>query len=223
MNKAKQGFSFNTITSFDEHIKRSIPNYEILFGSIVRLSDYFKDESKVIYDLGCSTGNLLMHLADNEGYKGRMVGIDASRHLLPQNSERYPTIEFVEHDLNKLYQIRNACIVYSIFTAQFIKRENRLRLIESVYEGLDDGGAFFLAEKTYTEDGIFQDMFTFSYFDYKKANFTEKEILDKERDLRTILKPNYPAENLAMLREAGFKKIAMFFKYFQFEGYLCIK
>ena len=33
-------FSFNTIENFDEHISKSIPNYDILINHILGLSDY---------------------------------------------------------------------------------------------------------------------------------------------------------------------------------------
>ena len=49
------------------------------------------------------------------------------------------------------------------------------------------------------------------------------EILDKEYDLRRILRPFSSHENLKMLDEVGFKKIHLFYKYFNFESYLCVK
>ena len=55
--------------------------------------------------------------------------------------------------------------------------------------------------------------------DYQEAG---KE-LDKERDLRKILRPNTHSENIEMLLAVGFKKIELFYKYFNFEVILCIK
>ena len=216
-------FSFNTIDSFDDHILKSIPNYDILFGSILRLSDYFLDKNKIVYDIGCSTGNLLRHFAKAEKYCGKMVGIDYSRNLLPENTREFENIQFLEYDLNQGFEFVNACLVFSIFTLQFMKRESRQNIIDSIYKGLPEGGAFIIAEKVYHDYGQYQDMFTFSYYDYKKMSFSNEEILSKEKDLRTILKPNTAKENLAMLRRAGFQKIAMFYKFFHFEAYVCIK
>jgi tRNA (cmo5U34)-methyltransferase len=222
-NEEKKPFSFDTITNFDNHILQSVPNYDLMFNSILRLSDYFKDESKVIYDIGCSTGNLLRTFKKDNNYKGKMVGIDVSRNLLPTNTREFENIDFVEHDLNTPYVFTNACIVYSMYTLQFLQREARQNIIRNVYNGLTDGGAFFICEKVYNERGIFQDMFTSTYYDYKKLSFTEKEIFDKERSLRTMLKPNTQAENYNMLFNAGFRKIETFYKYFNFVGTLCIK
>lgn len=220
---AQEKFSFDTIQDFDKHINQSIPNYDVMFNSIVRLSDYFKDEKKIVYDVGCSTGNLLRYFQRNNGYKGKMIGLDVSRNLLPQNTREFENIDFVEHDLTQPYSFNNACIVYSMYTLQFLPKDARRGVLKSIWGGLCKGGALFICEKVYCEDGNYQDMFTSTYYDYKKQSFTEKEIFDKERSLRTMLKPNTSKENIALLREAGFQKIEMFYKYFQFEGYLCIK
>jgi tRNA (cmo5U34)-methyltransferase len=219
----EKSFDFNTIQNFDEHILQSIPNYDILFNSLIRISDYFRNEKKIIYDIGCSTGNLLRYLRRSENYLGKMVGIDYSRNLLPENTREFDNINFIEYDLNNEFNFSNACLIFSIFTMQFLQRENRLRLLKNIYDSLCLGGALVIAEKTYMKDGFFQDIFTFSYYDYKKVSFSEKQILDKEKDLRTILKPNTTTENLQMIREVGFQKIECFYKYFQFEGWLCVK
>ena len=131
--------------------------------------------------------------------------------------------DFIIQDLNKSYEFKNACIIYSMFTLQFLKKESRKKIVTDIYNGLTKGSAFIFCEKAYAKYPKTQEIFTFSYYDYKKTSFSEKEILDKERDLRKILKPNTSHENQEMLYEAGFETIDLFYKYFQFEGLLCIK
>lgn len=201
---------------FDLHIAKSIPNYELLSDSILRLSDYFKVDGKNIYDLGCSTGRLLKQI----GHNGRKIGYDNCKALLPSNSDG---CEFIFADLNKQVSMKDACIVYSVFTMQFLRKEVRAILVKDVYDALCLGGAFIFAEKVYGQDSMTQDMFTFSYYDYKKSSFTEKEILDKESSLRGVLKPMTSAENTRLVTQAGFERIVLFYKYFNFEAYVCIK
>lgn len=45
-------FDFNTIENFDDHIEKSIPNYNILIDFIKSISQYFYVENTNIYDLG---------------------------------------------------------------------------------------------------------------------------------------------------------------------------
>jgi len=209
-------FSFNTIQDFDKHILASIPNYDILFNSILCISKYFYDKNMTIYDIGCSTGKLLKSIK----FDCKKVGIDNSRNLLPESKNG---IEWICTDLNDSFEFKNASIIYSIFILQFLKKKSRYQLLTDIYNGLNPGGALIIAEKTYSEFGQFQEIFTFSYYDYKRNSFTGTEILDKEDSLREILKPNTSKENEELLMKVGFKKIERFFKYFNFEAFLCIK
>lgn len=215
-------FSFDTIKNFDSHILASVPNYDVLFNSLLILSDYFIMENKAVYDIGCSTGKLLKAL-DNK-YKdinAEFIGLDRSLNLLPK--EQTERCKFIETDLNTPQVFDNASLVFSIFTLQFLSKDSRERLLKAIYDGLCIGGALIITEKVYAPNGQIQDIFTSSYYDYKKQSFTEKEILDKEVDLRKILKPITTMDNITILGRAGFKKIDFFYKYFNFEGLICIK
>lgn len=219
----KDKFSFDTIQNFDEHILASIPNYDVLFDSLLILSDYFITKEKTVYDVGCSTGKLLKAL--DAKYQDindiKFIGYDRSFNLLPKEEEA--RIEFIERDLNRGGIFTDASLVFSIFTLQFLDKEARPVLLKKIYDGLCKGGAFIVTEKVYSNYGQIQDIYTSSYYDYKKQSFTEKQILDKEVDLRKILKPNTSEENIAMLEYAGFETVVYFYKYLNFEGYICIK
>ncbi len=209
-------FSFDTIKDFDEHINYSIPNYQVLNDAIVSLCDYFKDDNLAIYDIGCSTGRLL----DIIEFKGEKIGIEISNNLIPVNNGN---TTFLNIDLNKKYKFKKSCIIISVFTIVFLRKEARLELLSQIYEGLEKGGAFFFVEKVYHSTGQFQDLFTFSYYDFKKHHFSNDQILEKEKNLRVIQKPNTTSENYELLRKSGFEKISMFYKFYNFEGFLCIK
>jgi tRNA (cmo5U34)-methyltransferase len=211
-------FSFDTIQDFDQHILQSIPNYDILWNMIHSMSSYFVVEDTTIYDLGCSTGKLLKSLP----YENSKVGIDLSINLLPKDNDE--PISFLSEDLNtNFWDIDDACIVYSIFTMQFLKKSERSNYLETIYEGLVDGGALFLCEKIYQKHGLFQEVFSFSHYDYKENNFSPSTIYSKEKDLRSIMKPNTNVEILKMLKDAGFEKVTTFWQSFNFIGYLAVK
>lgn len=210
-------FSFDTIENFDEHIQKSIPNYDLLFDSLLRIADYFKDDTKRIYDLGCSTGKFLQTIEFN----GDKIGIDKAKHLF--DAELNQKAKYISYDLNNEYIFENACLIFSIFTLQFLKKENRQRLVNNVYNGLCKGGAFIVAEKVYAANALTQEIYTFSHYDYKRSKFSEKEILEKENSLRQVLRPQTTFENIEMLHSAGFRIIEPFYKYFNFEAWLCVK
>jgi tRNA (cmo5U34)-methyltransferase len=207
-----QKFDFDTIENFDEHILKSIPNYDVLFGSIKSISEYFYVDGSNIYDLGCSTGKLLKSINGNYN----KIGYDIAT-LLPKEDGFFPI------DLNENFPIENACIVYSIFTMQFLNPNNRKKYLQQIYDGLDDGGALIICEKVYQEFGKVQEIISFSHYDYKLNHFTSDEIISKERDLRFIMKPCNNNELTELIKSVGFDIVTDFWQMFNFKGIIAIK
>ena len=214
-----QSFDFNKIDDFDDHINKSIPNYDLLIDSIKSMSEYFYVQSASIYDLGCSTGKLLKSLP----FDCRKVGYDYSN-LLPKTNGDL-NLEFHNVDLNKtsLLNLSNACIVYCIFTMQFLDPLKRKAFLSKIYDGLIEGGCLFIAEKIYQENGKAQEIFSFSHYDYKLKQFNAEEILKKERDLRFNMKPLDDYGLTHLLKGTGFKVVAPFWQMFNFKGYIAIR
>jgi tRNA (cmo5U34)-methyltransferase len=106
---------------------------------------------------------------------------------------------------------------------QFLNRMSRQNYCTTIYNGLNKGGAFILCEKIYQENGLLQEVLSFSYYDYKCNHFSEEEIIKKERDLRYIMKPNTMNQNLDILKNSGFQKITQFWQSYNFIGLIAIK
>lgn len=213
-------FDFNTIEDFDNHINKSVPNYDFLIQAIKSISDYFVTDDGAIYDVGCSTGKLLIELP----YKCPKIGYDNSN-LLPKNNDIYQSnnLRFSNIDLTDNPSFLNAQIIYSIFTMQFINPSKRFKLLKDIYNGLHPGGVFIMAEKIYQENGKLQEVLTFSHYDYKAQNFSSEEIFKKERDLRLIMKPKTMDENYIDLQILGYRHISTFYQAFNFVGIIAIK
>ena len=215
MKTKKEVFDFNTIQDFDNHILKSIPNYDLLINMILSMSEYFITKNTIIYDLGCSTGKLLKLIK----YDNLKIGYD-NANIMPEQDNQ---IEFKKVDLNANFEIKNSCICYSIFTMQFLNRMSRLKYCKTIYDGLNIGGALILCEKVYQDDGILQEILSFSHYDYKCNNFKDIEIISKERDLRYIMKPNTLNQNIELLKNVGFTKITTFWQSYNFIGLIAIK
>jgi tRNA (cmo5U34)-methyltransferase len=213
----KTEFSFDTIENFDLHINTSIPNYSLLQEMLVSISQYFKKSDEIIYDLGCSTGSLLRNINSDV----KRIGIDVSTNLLPKSNSR--NLDFKLLNIEEDLKIENACIVYSVFTLQFIKRKNRQSIINKIYDGLNDGGAFIMCEKIHQESGQMQEILSFTHYDIKQKNFSPSEILKKEQDLRGMMQLNTLEENINMLHSTLFRRITTFWQACNFVGIIAVK
>jgi tRNA (cmo5U34)-methyltransferase len=211
-NEILNSFSFNTIKDFDDHIDKSIPNYDILVDAIKSMSEYFFIDGANVYDLGCSTGKLLKSLNNN----CNKIGYDVAT-LLP-NEEGFTSV-----DLNEPFELNNACVVYSIFTMQFLNPNSREMYLKTIYDGLQKGGALIICEKVYQEFGKLQEVFSFSHYDYKLNHFTTDEIIKKERDLRFIMKPMSNNDLFQLINSIGFNVVAPFWQMYNFKGIIAIK
>ena len=221
---------------FDEHIEHSIRGYSHLLSDVVNYSRYFVEDDTNVVDIGCSTGKLTKAiLEENQDhcYDANYVGVEIAEGFFGDLDKRqehlnkihpWATVEFVKDDIRN-YKFENCSLVTSIFTLQFMPPRHRQEVLHKIYEGLNTGGAFVFAEKTVCEDARLQDMMTFNYYDYKRETFTTEDIMDKERTLRHMMKPNTWSEIIYNLHDAGFDetKVQPFWRNHTFVGAIAIK
>ena len=215
---------------FDEHIEKSIRGYSNLLDDVISLSRYFVEDGTNIVDIGCSTGKLTKAMIEyNQDHcsKGRYIGIEIAEGFYKDLEKRADEldkyeVDFILDDIRN-YEFMNCSLVTSIFTLQFMPKKDRLNVIKNVYNGLNDGGAFIFAEKTVCEDSRLQEMITFNFYDYKRKHFEASDILEKEKTLRNMLKPNTWKELEGMLECAGFKTAQPFWRNHMFVGAIAIK
>ena len=219
---------------FDEHIENSIRGYGHLLEDIVSLSRYFVENDTNVYDLGCSTGKMTQRLIEAnydhctdanwygieiaDGFQEDLVKREDAIHKFDPNAWVY-----FEHEDIRDTEIHNASLVTSIFTLQFMPKRDRKQVIENIYHGLNCGGAFIFSEKTICENATFQDMLTFNYYDYKRKSFDTEDIMNKERTLRHMMKPNTWNELTDMIYNAGFKDVQPFWRNHMFVGAIAVK
>ena len=218
---------------FDNHIAQSIRGYSDLMNDVISLSRYFVEDDTNIIDIGCSTGKntkAMMEYNKDHSPEAKYIGVeiadgfkqDLKTRTKELNDAGFTNVEFVMKDIRN-FQISNANLVTSIFTLQFMPKKDRRSVISGIYAGLNTGGAFIFAEKTICESALVQDMITFNYYDYKRRSFDTKDIMDKERTLRNIMKPMTWPEIQLMLSMAGFSTLQPFWRNHSFVGAIALK
>lgn len=209
-------FSFDTIENFDNHINLSIPGYSNLVHHVVRIASYFLKKDCTVYDFGCSTGALITKLKEMYKTPIKYIGIDNSPNMVNKNP-------FILNEDLVQYTPEVHKFSTLIFTLQFIEIKHRLSILKKIYNSLDEDGALIVAEKVFINDGFLQDLFNFTYYDFKLENFDEKTILKKQMDLRTIMRPLSEDENIKLFKDAGFTRIQPFWQSLQFKAWVLLK
>jgi tRNA (cmo5U34)-methyltransferase len=228
MTKPKRDFSFaNYAPKFDSHIRASIPGYMELVGDCVNLSPRYVQPGTTVMDLGCSTGHLLAAVRKiNQPDRPDVdyVGIDCEPGFMPYwDCRRAKNLRCEVADA-RTYPLINVSLSYSQFTMQFIRPADKLALLKRVHDGLVEGGALIIAEKTLAETARLQDALNSSYYDFKRQQgFSPEQILDKERSLRRLMTPWTEAELRTALSRVGFREITLFWSRLFFVGLLALK
>lgn len=222
------GWSFgkDVAKKFSNHVRKSVPLYTEGQELVAALSDFFIQDSSVVYELGTSTGALIGKIAQRHKEKStRFVGIDIVPEMIEQaNIENCAeNIEYkIDDVINFSYEKSDLIIAY--FTVQFIPPYLRQQLIDQIYKNLNWGGAFIMFEKVRAPDARFQDYMSAIYNDFKlEQGFTPDEIVAKTRSLKRVLEPFSTQGNLDMLKRAGFQDCMTVSKYVCFEGFLAVK
>lgn len=226
MKTDNYNFEFaNYEDSFDDHIAKSIRGYDFLFEDCVSISSYFIRENSSILDIGCSTGKLIkeIKIKNENKLKTSYFGIDKSiifsKEKPFEDGVNFETSDFLENS----YEENQYSYITSLFTLQFIPYKEKLKYLKKVYSLLSLGGGFFISEKVYSDNSKIQNMVESTYLDFKKKSFSNDEIAKKEVRLRDHFSLNTQSELLVLLKFAGFNKIELIWRNFNFVGYICIK
>jgi tRNA (cmo5U34)-methyltransferase len=213
--------------TFDAHVARSVPLYDIGHDLVAKLSDFFLAPGSTGYELGCSTGTLTELIATRNADRNiRVVGVDVVREMTDRARARcahLPQVEIVTEDIIDV-ELEPCDLVVSYYTLQFIRPKHRQMVFDRIYEALNWGGAFIMFEKVRGADARFQDIASALYTDYKlDQGYGPEEIVGKARSLKGVLEPFSTQGNLDLFARAGFVDVTTVMKYVCFEGFLAIK
>lgn len=222
--KPKWEFDDDVARCFDNMLQRSIPDYENMRHLVYSIGRHFV-KGGTIMDIGCSNGNAVLPFVKE--YKNPFMLIDVSESFLDlcrQGFKNYPNVKIMNHDLRNGVPSVSSCLILSILTVQFTPIEYRQKIINSVYESLQPGGAFIMVEKLLGSSFDIDTVLVDEYYEMKSEHqYTQEQIQSKRKSLEGVLVPVTEQWNMDLLRSAGFQKIECFWRYLNFAGWLAIK
>jgi tRNA (cmo5U34)-methyltransferase len=114
--------------------------------------------------------------------------------------------------------------VLLVLTLMFVRPLNREKLVAGIHAGLNDNGCLLLVEKVLGDGSLFNRLFIERYYAFKRRmGYTELEIAQKREALENVLIPYRLQENRELLLQAGFRQVEVFFKWYNFAGFVAVK
>ncbi len=215
-------FDEHVAPHFDEHVRKSVPEYDRVQELAAKFSDWFTSPNSTVLDLGAATGETLLRIQERHTKPLHLVGLDNSKAMIEQAARKGVEVSFT--DLEKSPAIPTFSYGVSLYTLQFLRPQARTQLIYRLAERIENGGGFFVVEKVLGSYPTTQDIIQQLYWDMKIANgLSPALVIAKAHALRGCMYPKTIAENETEFKSAGFSQVEIVFKDLQFCGWLCIK
>lgn len=218
-------FNDDVANVFDDMLGRSIPGYENMRDTVIRMISPIITNGAHILDLGCSHGEMIAKLIKDLGSSMYVnyVGIDSSTAMVSKARKRFADDERVTIVHGNIADAEMQRLRYdsilSILTLQFIPIEHRQDILKQIHDALTPNGCFILVEKVLGESSIGQDHLVSVYHQMKKDNgYSEEQVEAKRVSLQNVLVPLRASENIRMLKSAGFSVVQPFWQNLNFIG-----
>lgn len=225
----KWEFDSDVARCFANMLERSIPDYRSMRSLVYEIGEKFIKPGTYITDIGCSTGLAVEPFYRKHGAENRYFLVDNSEAMLEECRSKFTVgieggfVEVVNGNFYELDLPGSQSLVLSVLSLQFMPTSYRQKMLDTIYEGLEPGGAFVFVEKIVGDSGL-DDLMVELYYKMKRENgYSEEAIMAKRKSLENVLSPLKAGWNVDMLREAGFRKVDMFWRCLNFCGWIAIK
>lgn len=221
---------------FDDMLRRSIPQYDVMRELVTDLAVNFVSPGSPVVDLGASRGEALARLKEKAdercGPTPSYYAIEISEPMLATLRERWPITDMGSHrvrvhpaDLRKEYPtLDSVSATLCVLTLQFVPIEYRQRVLRDVWKSTKPGGALILVEKVLGGSADLDELFVRTYYDLKGSNGYSPEQIERKRlSLEGVLVPVTTRMNEELLRGAGFREVDLFWCWANFRGWVAVK
>lgn len=223
-------FDKNVSAVFEDMIDRSVPGYRTLIANIGPIAKYFLQSDTNCYDLGCSHGAATLSIYNAISDRSiQFLAIDNAPAMIEkcrQNISKQQASASIRTQLSDIQDIKieNASFVLLNLTLQFVPLEQRQRVIEGIYQGLNKGGACLLTEKVVAADPETDRLLQELHENFKSANdYSQLEISQKRKALENVLLRESIASHQQRFYDAGFTLVTSWFQCMNFVSMIAVK
>jgi tRNA (cmo5U34)-methyltransferase len=202
--------------NFDRHVREQLPWYDLATGAVAHIARHYIPDGGLVYDIGCSTGNIARALSGMLEQRGALiVGIDRSTKMADQY--KAPGKLVIGNALLYPYQPFDLGVLFLVL--QFMTAQERRQLLEKMRSKLRPGGALIIVDKVESCGGYPQTVMHRLTIAGKVSTGTSSEdIVAKELSLMGVQRP-LPRGYVRKI----FPGAVEFFRFGEFVGYLIAK
>lgn len=183
-----QGFE----REFDAHVRQQLPWYELAADAVALIARHYIPREGLVYDVGCSTGNIGRSLADTlESREARLIGIDNCADMI--RAYQAPGTCVLADAASFDYESFDVAILF--LTMMFMPVAERAAFFSRLRSKLKPGGAIIVFDRCVAATGYEATVMMRMVWNGKlKAGATFAEVAEKEMRLAGVQRPIDQAE-----------------------------
>jgi tRNA (cmo5U34)-methyltransferase len=203
----------NVCKHFDDHVRESLPWYDMVTGFVLHFARHFIPEKGLVYDIGASTGNI------GSAINGVIEARNAEFHAIEQSlqmaalykgPQKLHICDALEYD----YKSYDFCVCFLVI--MFFPVHVRKAFVQNLFKKIKPGGALLIVDKVESPGGYLGTALSRLTISQKLVSkIPDKQILQKELSLAGYQRP---------ISEAILgKEFTRFFQAGEFSGWIATK
>jgi tRNA (cmo5U34)-methyltransferase len=219
MNNVKDHFE-QEAPEFDEIIMKLIPYYPQMLDALISSVPFPKNKKIKAIDLGCGTGTIAKLLKESFPL-ATIHCVDIAENMIgaaKQKLSAYSGITFEKADLSNYSFIDSYDVILSSLALHHLLTDDDKRnFYTKVYKALNPNGVFYNADNVIGSNEAIQENNMEHWKWFMRKTVSKEEI--EQKWLMKYKDEDHPAksmEQLAWLKDIGFKDIDVVWKYFNF-------
>ncbi len=195
---------------FDSHVREQLPWYGLATSAVAHLARHYIADDGLVYDLGCSTGNIGNALRSTlDERRARLIAVEKS----PEMAARYagPAGTLVIADCTEI-QVEPFDVAVLFLTLMFVPARARLALLDLLRRRCRPGGAIIVVDKLEATGGyIATALWRLTLSAKLDQGVSPADVLAKELSLIGVQRP------ISTALVAGWQP---FFRFADFAGFI---
>lgn len=195
---------------YPDMIRRSVPAYEAVVKIAGLIAASRIRTGGKCFDLGCSRGATTKSILHAVGHRDcSLIAVDASEPMIAAARREVtdPRVDFRVEDIRNTNTAGSDAVTMT-YVMQFVPREDREGLLQSIRSGLVQGGVLVVSEKVFSGQE-----FVKLHEGFKKLNgYNELEVAQKRQALANVMQVDSVETHLSRLERVGFRNVQIWFQ-----------
>ncbi|MEO9346721.1 class I SAM-dependent methyltransferase [Acinetobacter radioresistens] len=220
---AKDFNSSKVVNTYNEHIRKLIPGYELVHQQIqALLKAYIAGNQVHLLIIGCGTGYELGYLLQ-QFPEWKFTAIDISDTMLDkakqyvQQFDGNNRVNFILGDMSQLDTDQNFDAALSILVTHFISYTEKSKFLKQIYETLKPGGMFITFDLVKIVS--LQEKLSLKYI-CENNGLSEKQTETMLQRLEGDFFALSEQETFQLLKQTGFSQVKRFTQLLCYEGFI---